>query len=70
MNFGFNVLGYTITSVVLTLIFWYQLDTYCNENNSLIVNIIHLFFAIIASNWICSKLDNILDNTNNLNNNE
>lgn len=57
MNFGFNVLGYTITSVVLTLIFWYQLDTYCNENNSLIVNIIHLFFALIASNWICAKLE-------------
>lgn len=57
MNFGFNVLGYTITSIVLTLIFWYQLDTYCNENNSLIVNIIHLFFALIASNWICVKLE-------------
>lgn len=57
MNFGFNVLGYTITSVVLTLIFWYQLDTYCNGNNSLIMNIICFFFALIASNWICVKLD-------------
>lgn len=57
MNFAFNVLGYTITSVVLTLILWNQLDTYCNENNSLIVNIIYFFFALTASNWICVKLD-------------
>ena len=57
MNFGFNVLGYTITSVVLTLIFWHQLDTYCNGNNSSIMNIICFFFALIASNWICVKLN-------------
>ena len=57
MNFGFNVLGYTITSVVLTLIFWYQLNTYCNGNNSSIMNIICFFFALIASNWICVKLN-------------
>lgn len=26
MNFGFNVLGYTITSVVLTLIFFFGIN--------------------------------------------
>lgn len=57
MRFTFNFLCYIVTSIVLTLILWNQLDAYHNENNSLIIYIIDFFLALTASNWICSKLD-------------
>ena len=53
----FKFICYAVTSTVLTLTFWNQLESFFNENNSLIIFIIDFFFAIIASNWICFKLD-------------
>lgn len=57
MKFTFNFIGYIITSIVLTSTFWNQLESFFNENNSLILFIIDFFLALIASNWICDKLD-------------
>lgn len=57
MEIIFKLICYAVTSIVLTLTFWNQLESFFNENNSLIIFIIDFLFAIIASNWICSKLD-------------
>lgn len=57
MEIIFKLICYAVTSTVLTLTFWNQLESFFNENNSLIIFIIDFLFAIIASNWICSKLD-------------
>lgn len=57
MEIIFKLICYTVTSTILTLTFWNQLELLFNENNSLIIFIIDFLFATIASNWICSKLD-------------
>ena len=54
-------LCYGTTSIVLTLILWNQLELCLNENNSLVIYIIDFFLALTASNWICSKLDGIIE---------
>lgn len=59
MEIIFKLICYAVTSTILTLTFWNQLELLFNENNSLIIFIIDFLFATIASNWICSKLDNI-----------
>lgn len=57
MEIIFKLICYAVTSIVLTLTFWNQLESFFNENNSLIIFIIDFLFALIASNWICAKLD-------------
>lgn len=57
MEIIFKLICYAVTSTVLTLTFWNQLESFFNENNSLIIYIIDFFLALTASNWICSKLD-------------
>ena len=66
MKFIINSLGYISTSVILLLIFWNQLEICFNKNNSFVLYIVNLFFAIIASNWICIKLDSIMLSINDL----
>lgn len=56
MEIIFKLICYAVTSTVLTLTFWNQLESFFNENNSLIIFIIDFLFAIIASNRICFKL--------------
>ena len=65
MKIIINLLGYVSVSIILFLIFWSLLEIYFNKNNSCILHIINFFFAIMASNWICIKLDNKHDSTNN-----
>ena len=57
MEIIFKLICYAVTSIILTLTFWNQLELLFNENNSLILFIIDFFLALIASNWICDKLD-------------
>lgn len=66
MKFIINSLGYVYTSTILFLIFWNQLEICFNKNNSFVLYIVNFFFAIIASNWLCIKLDNIMLCINNL----
>ena len=65
MKFIINSLGYVCASTILFLIFWNQLEIYFNKNNLCILHIINFFFAIMASNWLCIKLDNKHDSANN-----
>ena len=65
MKFIINSLGYICASIILFLIFWSIFEIYFNKNSSCILYIVNLFFASIASNWICSKLDNKYDSTDN-----
>ena len=65
MKFIINSLGYISASIILFLIFWNQLEICFNKNNSFVLYIMNFLFAIIASNWICIKLDNKHDNINN-----
>lgn len=64
MKFIINSLGYVYTSTILFLIFWNQLEICFNKNNSFVLYIVNFFFAIIASNWICIKLDNKYNSAN------
>ena len=66
MKFIINSLWYVCASIILFLIFWSILEIYFNKNNSCILYIVNLFFAIMASNWICIKLDNIMLGINDL----
>ena len=65
MKFIINSLGYVCASTILFLIFWNQLEICFNKNNSFVLYMMNFFFAIVASNWICSKLDNKYDSANN-----
>ena len=65
MKVIFNLLGYISVYVILFLIFWNQLEICFNKNNSFILHIVTLFFAVIASNWICINLDNKHDSADN-----
>lgn len=65
MKFIINSFSYICTSIVLFLIFWNQLEIYFNKNNSVVLYIVNFIFAIIASNWICIKLDNKHDGIDN-----
>ena len=65
MKFIINSLGYVCASTILFLIFWNQLKICFNKNNSFVLHIVNFFFAIIASNWLCIKLDNKYDSTDN-----
>ena len=65
MKIIINLLGCASAYIILFLIFWNQLEICFNKNNSCILHIANLFFAIIASNWICSNLNNKHDSTDN-----
>lgn len=65
MKFIINSLGYVCASTILFLIFWNQLEICFNKNNSFVLYMMNFFFASMASNWICSKLDNKYDSANN-----
>ena len=65
MKIIINLLGCASTYIILFLIFWNQLEICFNKNNSFVLYMVNLFFAIVASNWICSKLDNKYDSANN-----
>lgn len=65
MKFIINLLGYICTSIILFLIFWSIFEIYFNKNSSFVLYIVNFFFAIMASNWICIKLDNKYDSANN-----
>lgn len=66
MKFIINSLGYVCASTILFLIFWNQLEICFNKNNSFVLYMVNLFFAIVASNWICIKLENITLGINDL----
>lgn len=66
MKFIINSLGYVCASTILFLIFWNQLEIYFNKNDSFVLYIVNFFFAIVASNWICIKLENIMLGINDL----
>ena len=66
MKFIINSLGYISASTILFLIFWNQLEICFNKNNSFLLYIVNLFFAIMASNCICIKLDSIILGINDL----
>lgn len=66
MKFIINSLGYVCASTILFLIFWNQLEICFNKNDSFVLYIVNFFFAIIASNWICIKLDSIMLGINDL----
>ena len=65
MKFIINSLGYVCSSTILFLIFWNQLEICFNKNNSFVLYMVNLFFAIVASNWICIKFDNKHDGIDN-----
>ena len=65
MKFIINALGYVSASIILFLIFWSLLEIYFDKNNSCILHIVNFFFAIMASNWLCIKLDNKHDRNDN-----
>ena len=55
-----------LTSTVLTIIFWNQLNILYDENVSLVLDIVNLLLAVITANWICLKLVNISSSINYL----
>ena len=66
MKFIINALGYISASTMLFLIFWNQFEVCFNKNNLFVLYIVNFLFAIIASNWICTKLENIILGINDL----
>lgn len=66
MKFIINSLGHISASTMLFLIFWNQFEVCFNKNNLFVLYIVNFLFAIIASNWICIKLENIMLGINDL----
>lgn len=64
MKVIFDMVGGILTYIVLTIIFWDQLNMSYNENGLLLLSLINFLIAVIVANWICSKLDNKHDSAN------
>ena len=62
----FDSICHMLTSTVLTIIFWNQLNILYDENVSLVLDIVNLLLAVITANWICLKLVNISSSINYL----
>ena len=65
MKVIFDIMGSALTYVILTIIFWDQLNMSYNGDNLLLLSLINFLIAAIVSNWICSKLDNKYDSADN-----
>lgn len=59
-----DMMGGILTYIVLTVIFWDQLNMSYNEDSLLLLSLINFLIAVIVANWICSKLDNKHDSAN------
>lgn len=64
MKVIFDMVGGILTYIVLTIIFWDQLNISYNGDGLLLLSLINFLIAVIVSNWICSKLDNKYDSAN------
>lgn len=64
MKVIFDMVGGILTYIVLTIIFWDQLNMSYNGDGLLLLSLINFLIAVIASNWICIKLDNKYDSAN------
>ena len=64
MKVIFDMVGGILTYIVLTIIFWDQLNMSYNGNGLLLPSLINFLIAVIVANWICSKLDNKHDSAN------
>lgn len=64
MKVIFDMVGGILTYIVLTIIFWDQLNMSYNGNGLLLLSLINFLIAVIVANWICSKLDNKHDSAN------